>query len=42
MIKEEKLKIGEKMKILKRNNEYYQHKFEGYIAETISRATNTD
>lgn len=29
MIKQEKLKIGEKMKILKKNNEYYKKLCEG-------------
>jgi hypothetical protein len=30
------------MKILKRNNEYYTHKFEGRAAEALTKATNTD
>lgn len=34
MIKEEKLKVGEKMKILKKNNEYYRRICEGEVVPT--------
>ena len=39
MIKEEKLKIIEKMKILKKNNNYFRRQCEG--TPTTSKETNT-
>jgi hypothetical protein len=42
MIKEEKLKIGEKMKILKKNNDYYRQVCDGNIASLEDKATNTE